>query len=127
VKVYRIHADICCDSTSRTMTIMFEVPGVKPADVNVALSTEPHTRIKQLVVTGNISSPWPLTAPDDIVLSCERKFGSFRRGISIPSGTTLADIKAHLQDGILTVRLPLPPPAIPQEPVQYITVTHGYV
>jgi hypothetical protein len=72
------------------MTLIFEVPGVRPHDISVGLVIEPHTRVKQLVVVGRSSSPWPEVVPEGMVVSRERKFGAFRRGVNIPSNTVVS-------------------------------------
>ena len=38
----------------------------------------------------------------------EFRYGSFFRDIPLPSGATESDVKADYQDGVLTVRVPVP-------------------
>jgi HSP20 family protein len=53
----------------------------------------------------------------------EIRYGSFDRVLSLPAGTKAEDVTAEYADGVLTVSMPAPAPAPPQE----IPVTHREV
>jgi len=46
----------------------------------------------------------------------EFRYGSFQRSIRLPEGVTESEVKATYKDGILEVRVPMPPAAEPQKP-----------
>jgi HSP20 family protein len=46
---------------------------------------------------------------DDVVVRSEREYGSFYRSVPLPEGIKAEDIKASFTDGVLEVRVPLPP------------------
>ena len=52
----------------------------------------------------------------------ELRYGSFRRDLLVPSGTSEADVKASYKDGILEIRVPTPV-EIPPPPAVKIPIT----
>ena len=54
----------------------------------------------------------------------ELRYGSFRRDLLVPSGTTEADVKASYKDGILEVRVPTEVEA-PAAPAAKIPISKG--
>jgi HSP20 family protein len=83
--------------------VMMEMPGVSRStlDVTGVGST--------LQVTGERLSPSvtaPAEAPPFNVLHSERRYGGFKRLVTLPGPICLDEVSAELADGILTVRLP---------------------
>jgi HSP20 family protein len=54
----------------------------------------------------------------------ELRYGSFRRDLLVPTGTSEADVKASYKDGILEIRVPTAV-EIPPAPAVRIPVTNG--
>lgn len=52
----------------------------------------------------------------------EFRYGSFRRTVALPKGTSAEDVKANYRDGILEIQVPVPSaPA----PAGKVAITHG--
>ncbi|KAF8334090.1 HSP20-like chaperone [Cantharellus anzutake] len=97
------------ENPDNTLTAILEVPGLKREDVNIELhgdrltisgerKHEKETRPAEEGETGERRGhSWVLR---------ERYYGKFSRDIGVPEGTTPEDIKASVQDGILTVSFP---------------------
>ena len=78
--------------------LAFDVPGVERSGVSVTTEGE------DLVVTGDRRNPdWGEGAT---VRRSERAFGGFRRTLRMPADVRVEEIRARLEDGILTVTLP---------------------
>ncbi|TFK31499.1 HSP20-like chaperone [Crucibulum laeve] len=129
--------DMIDDSSSQTVSAVFELPGIKTSDIAL------HIRDGNLIVMGERRSPYPsnairpsraqlphnpLTAADAIAAGemdtgtdtgapttairlpvHELRFGSFHRSIRVPEGIKESQITAGLQDGMLTVTWPRSP------------------
>lgn len=86
-----------------------DLPGMKKDEVKVEVVDG------QLTIAGERR-----TASDDKKHSfyrCERASGSFYRAIPLPAGIATDDVTATFADGVLTVRVPLPPVAAPKSRV----------
>ena len=78
--------------------LVFDLPGVKRDEISVTTEGE------DVVLSGERSRPeWGEGAA---VRRSERPFGGFRRALRMPADVRIDDIKARLDDGILTVTLP---------------------
>jgi HSP20 family protein len=78
--------------------IVFDLPGVKRDEISVTTEGE------DVVLSGDRSRPeWGEAAA---VRRSERPFGSFRRALRMPADVRVDEIKARLDEGILTVTLP---------------------
>lgn len=124
-RCYTLCTDIQFDTVDNVIVAMLELPGVKKADVRISLATCPFSRARQLTVSG--SSRCALsTERGHTVL--ERKFGDFTRGICVPPETLVCqplhmhrwslkvvrqphDVRATMEDGVLTLRIPGGQPA----------------
>ncbi|EIW76415.1 small heat shock protein [Coniophora puteana RWD-64-598 SS2] len=84
-----------------TVTATFELPGLKKEDVNIQLHNN------RLTVSGetNVSSD----REQDGYSVRERSFGKFERSLRLGQGIKEEDIKANMQDGVLTVTFPKTP------------------
>ena len=88
--------------------VMMEVPGV-PRDA-IELTAQPNG----LLITGEKNGPAemvepngePSESPPPRVLACERKFGSFRRQVTLPVTIRVSQVAATLKEGVLDVTLP---------------------
>lgn len=78
--------------------LAFDLPGVARDAVSVTTEGE------DVVVSGE--RPKPEWGDRASVRRSERAFGGFRRALRMPADVRIDDIKARLEDGILTVTLP---------------------
>jgi HSP20 family protein len=46
----------------------------------------------------------------------ELRYGSFTRTLALPDSVSESDIQASYKDGILEIRVPVPPPPVESEP-----------
>lgn len=81
------------------MTATFDLPDVRKEDVHVAFQTT------QLTITWESTLVTERREPDRTIVR-ERKERKYARTLPIPSGTQFADIKAYLENGLLTVMYP---------------------
>ncbi|PCH44762.1 hypothetical protein WOLCODRAFT_78330, partial [Wolfiporia cocos MD-104 SS10] len=99
-RVYKIATDVQLDTDAGVLVAVFELPGVKRADVRVRLAACPVSRALQLVVAG-VSRPRLVQERGPVVR--QRKCGAFAGSVAVPFGTTAADVRATMEDGLLTV------------------------
>lgn len=84
--------------TPQAYLLVFDLPGVKRDEISVTTEGE------DVVLSGKRSRPeWGEGAA---VRRSERPFGSFRRALRMPADVRIDEIKARLDEGILTVTLP---------------------
>ncbi|EIW76398.1 HSP20-like chaperone [Coniophora puteana RWD-64-598 SS2] len=97
---FRPKVDIHEDANN-TVTATFELPGLKKDDVSIQLHNN------RLTVSGetNVSSE----REEDGFAVRERSFGQFERTLRLAEGTKEEDIKANMQDGLLTITFPKAP------------------
>lgn len=82
------------------LTATFELPGMKKEDISIDLDLHNH----RLSVSGQSSLSTDLNREGYTLR--ERRHGKFFRTIPIPPGIKEEEIKASVNDGILTVRFP---------------------
>ncbi|GJJ15344.1 hypothetical protein Clacol_009620 [Clathrus columnatus] len=82
------------------LTATFELPGMKKEDVSIDLDLQ-HNR---LTVSGQSSLSEDLDKGGYSVR--ERRYGKFSRTIPIPFGLKEADIKANMENGVLSIKFP---------------------
>ena len=80
------------------ITATFELPGLKKEDVTIDL------QINRLIVSGEANFSDEKEENGYVVK--ERRSGRFSRTIPIPQGTNPEDIKASMENGVLTVTYP---------------------
>jgi HSP20 family protein len=104
--------------TDKEITLVAEVPGFSPADVEVQLSDD------MLVIRGEKKSdnaPKPGDKRDDYVV--QRYQGAFARSIRLPFTPDPKQVDAELRNGLLIIRIAKP--AAAREKVQRIDVRAG--
>jgi len=128
---YTPRMDLIDDPSSPKLTAIFEIPGIQTNEISLQI------RDSQLVILGERKSPHfsaarfdglpqnPVSAANLVALGemetddvaarrvrlpvQELRFGTFSRSIRIPDGIRESDVKATLQDGMLTVTWPRSP------------------
>ena len=78
--------------------VRVELPGMKREDIELSLHEG------SLSISGERKSEEKFK--DSEVYRAERFFGRFQRTVSLPTPVAAEKVKAHYQDGILTVTLP---------------------
>jgi len=94
----RPRMDVHEDAQSNTVLATFELPGLKKEDVNIDV----HNNM--LTVSGESKSSSEHDENGYAVR--ERRFGKFSRSIPLPQGVKNEDIKASLENGVLSVSFP---------------------
>ncbi|KAJ7444420.1 hypothetical protein B0H11DRAFT_1626091, partial [Mycena galericulata] len=114
-------AEVFDDTDHSNIEAAFEVPGVKPSEIKIFVKQEmliiqgqrlprhragPHLPIAP-PPTPSSSQP-RVTMPIRPIAAGVREFhyGKFYRALRLPSGTNVANIRAALTDGVLTVTWP---------------------
>jgi HSP20 family protein len=92
-----------------------DLPGMKKEDVKVEVTDG------QLAISGERRTE--AEEKKENFHRAERGYGSFYRAVPLPSGVTLADVKATFADGVLEVSIPLP--ARPEKKVQRVEIQEG--
>jgi HSP20 family protein len=92
-------------STDAEVRLLCDVPGVKQEDLDLTL--ENHV----LTVKGKRSFESPDT--ERVVLG--RAYGAFSRSFSLPEGLDEEKLSAELTEGVLTIRIPRHPKAMPRK------------
>jgi len=77
-----------------------ELPGVNTDDVNVSVSGN------ELTISGEKREFHEETGSDDNTYYCERRYGSFRRSIDLPSDVDAERITAESHNGVMTIHVP---------------------
>ncbi|KAI6165891.1 hypothetical protein EDD17DRAFT_1884154 [Pisolithus thermaeus] len=100
-----IRTDVHYDSEMRLLSASLELPGLKKNDISIVLSTCYYNGVKQVVVSGRSRPVFPSKG----YAVRERKYGEFTRTLVLASDTKPEDVIAEMQDGILTIKITLPP------------------
>ncbi|KAF9649849.1 small heat shock protein [Thelephora ganbajun] len=103
--------DLHEDADENLVTATFELPGLSKDKVNI----EVHNG--NLIVSGEVSESTDKTEHGYSIR--ERRTGRFSRSIALPDGVKHQEIKAMMENGVLTVTYPKSSPG--QEP-QRITI-----
>ncbi|KZT74982.1 HSP20-like chaperone [Daedalea quercina L-15889] len=90
--------DLHEDEKTNVVTASFELPGLKKDDVNIDVQNN--------VLTVSGESKVSSDRDEDGYAVRERRYGKFSRAIPLPQGIKHGDIKAHLENGVLTVSFP---------------------
>jgi HSP20 family protein len=81
-----------------TYVVSAELPGVSPADLEITFQDG------MLTIQGEGQSS--ADSPGDKVHRAERRYGAFRRSITLPSNVQADKIEASAQDGVLRIVVP---------------------
>ncbi|KAI0352948.1 small heat shock protein [Trametes cingulata] len=97
-RVFRPTIDVHEDKDKNLVTATFELPGLKKEDVNIDV----HNNV--LTVSGETKQSEERNEQGYVVK--ERRYGRFSRSLPIPQGIKPEEIKASLENGVLTVTFP---------------------
>ncbi|EGN99069.1 hypothetical protein SERLA73DRAFT_137190 [Serpula lacrymans var. lacrymans S7.3] len=95
---FKPRMDLHENAESNTVTATFELPGLSKENVNI----ETHNDL--LTISGE--SVLSEEHNDAGFAVRERSFGKFSRTLRLPQGTKPDDIKAKMENGVLTVTFP---------------------
>ncbi|KAJ6606594.1 HSP20-like chaperone [Mycena vulgaris] len=110
-RAIRPRMDLHEDSTSNTVTATFELPGIKKEDVQIDV----HNGRLSIAAESKISE---LHERDGYAIR-ERRFGKISRTLQLPQGVKESEVKASMDNGILTVTFPK---TTPEQAPKKITV-----
>ncbi len=89
------------------LALTFEVPGVKPEDVDV--------RVENNVLTVKGERNWSSEQKEENFRRIERRFGSFVRSFTLPQSVDTEQVSARSEHGVLVVELPKKAAAQPKQ------------
>lgn len=92
---------------AQKLALTFEVPGVKPEDVDV--------RVENNVLTVKGERTWSNDVKEENFRRIERRFGSFVRSFTLPQTVDTDAVSAHSEHGVLVVELPKKAAAQPKQ------------
>jgi HSP20 family protein len=95
------------EETDKELHIRAEIPGVKAEELELSI------RGDSLLISGEKKESQE--RQEGGYHYQERRFGSFRREVPLPSAVDPNDVKAEYKDGILTVTLQKSPEALPKK------------
>ncbi|GLB36872.1 putative small heat shock protein (HSP20) family protein [Lyophyllum shimeji] len=90
--------DLHESAEKNTVTATFELPGLKKEDVNIDLHNGRLTVSGQAKISGEHE--------ENGYAVRERRFGKFSRTLQLPQGVKEQDIRASMENGVLTVTFP---------------------
>lgn len=104
---YRPQVDVYRSEEPAALTVLVELPGVDPADVQVVASA------RALLVAGERRRPRNCGHYQQM----EIDYGPFQRQITLAEDIDPDEAAATYERGILTIRLPVAPAPVPRESV----------
>ncbi|KAJ6479484.1 HSP20-like chaperone [Mycena vitilis] len=109
-QTFRPRMDLHENAEKNTVTATFELPGVKKEDVQI--ETLPgHLRV-------SAESKFSGEQNKDGYVTRERRFGKYSRTLQVPQGVKEEEIKASMDDGVLTVTFPKTTPGLAPKKIQ---------
>ncbi len=99
--------DALIQEEDKSIVIHMDLPGVRKADVSITIENS------VLTVAGSRDS---IKSSSPSVSTNEIRYGQFSRGFSLniaPDGFDPSSIKAEMEDGVLTITLPLAKTSLP--------------
>ncbi|THG94511.1 hypothetical protein EW026_g6978 [Hermanssonia centrifuga] len=94
--IYRM--DVHENPETNTVTATFELPGLKKEDVNIDV----HNNVLSISGESKISAD----RDENGYAVRERRYGRFSRSLPLPPGVKNDEVKASLENGVLTVSFP---------------------
>ncbi|KAJ7641433.1 HSP20-like chaperone [Roridomyces roridus] len=97
-RALRPRMDLHEDATANTVTATFELPGIKKEDVQIDV----HNGRLSISAESTISEEHE----KDGYAIRERRYGKLARTLQLPQGVKEEEVKASMENGILTVTFP---------------------
>jgi len=104
---YRPQVDVYRSEDPSALTILVELPGVDPGDVQVIASS------RALLIAGERRRPRDCGHYQQM----EIDYGPFQRQITLAEDVDPEEAAATYERGILTIRLPIAPKPVPRESI----------
>ncbi|KAJ7196090.1 HSP20-like chaperone [Mycena pura] len=98
IQAFRPRMDLHENTGSNTVTATFELPGIKKEDVHI------ETLPGRLRVSAESNMSEEHDKEGHVIR--ERRFGKYARTFQIPQGVKDEEIKASMENGVLTVTFP---------------------
>ncbi|TFY61494.1 hypothetical protein EVG20_g7033 [Dentipellis fragilis] len=108
----RPRMDLHDNAETNTVTATFELPGLKKEDV--------HLDVHNNTLTVSGETTVDSTRDESGYAVRERRFGKFSRTLPLPQGIKNEEIKAAMENGVLTVTFPK---TTPEQAPQRITIS----
>ncbi|KAH6910203.1 small heat shock protein [Coprinopsis sp. MPI-PUGE-AT-0042] len=104
VRHFKPRMDLHEDSEKNVVTATFELPGLKKEDVSLDVRNDRLT----------VSAESKVSNDHDVngYAVRERRYGKISRTLQMPGGLKEEDIKANMQDGLLTITFPKSAPEL---------------
>jgi HSP20 family protein len=93
--------------TENELVAKFDLPGVLEKDIDIRVESN------TLAIRGE--RKFEREVSEDNYLRVERAYGTFTRSFSLPNTLKVDNIRAGLQDGVLTIRMPKREEAKPKQ------------
>ncbi|TFK27776.1 HSP20-like chaperone [Coprinopsis marcescibilis] len=104
IRHFKPRMDLHEDATNNLVTATFELPGLKKEDVSIDV----HNGRLTVTAENTISSDH-----DERGYAVrERRFGKLTRTLQLPTGIQEGEIKANMENGVLTVTFPKSSPEL---------------
>ena len=103
--------------TENELVAKFDLPGVQESDIDV--------RVENNTLAIREERKFEKEVNEDSYLRVERAFGTFTRSFSLPNIVKVDNIRAGLQDGVLTIRMPKREEAKPKQIKISVSVDGG--
>jgi len=110
-RVIRPRMDLHEDPKANTVTATFEMPGLKKEDVQIDV----HNGRLNISAETKLSEDYD----KDGYAIRERRFGKFARTLQLPQGVKETEVKAAMDNGLLTVTFPK---STPEQAPKKITI-----
>lgn len=107
LRVGRQFPPLCLYQTQDAFLLRAEVPGVSSENLDLSVANG--------VITLSVSRQRDGSVPEDRYRRSERPIGQWQRSITLPERVQEEQVFAELRDGLLLVKIPKAPSAIPRQ------------
>jgi len=95
---FRSNVDVPASTENNQITAIFDLPGLKKEDVQIDVHNN------RLTISGESKSS--ADREEEGYAVRERRYGKFTRTLPLPAGIKAEEIKAAMENGVLTVTFP---------------------
>ncbi|KAF6761090.1 small heat shock protein [Ephemerocybe angulata] len=104
IRYFKPRMDLHEDNEKNVVTATFELPGLKKEDINIYM----HNGRLTVSAESKVSSEHE----EGGYAVRERRFGKFSRTLQLPQGLKEEEVKASIENGVLTVTFPKSTPEL---------------